>query len=206
MAETRDPETGGHIKRTQGYVKIIAKRLQDDRRFPDTLSDEYLNLLVASAPLHGSGKVGVPNGILTKPGKLTDEEFAIMKRHTEYGRDIVLHSAQHLEGDNFLSLAGEVAVSHHEKWDGSGYPHGLAGDAIPLSGRIMAVADVYDALISNRCYKSGMTHEQAEAILVDGRGKHFDPVVIEAFVAEREAVKAIAERYRDGGEAEQVAA
>ena len=205
VAETRDPETGGHIKRTQGYVQIIARRLKDDGHFSDVLTDEYLNLLVASAPLHDIGKVGVPDRILTKPGKLTDDEFAVMKRHTEYGRDIVLHSAQHLEGDNFLLLAGEVAISHHEKWDGSGYPQGLSGSAIPLSGRIMAVADVYDALISNRCYKSGMTHEQAEAILVDGRGKHFDPLVLEAFVVEKEAVKAIAERYRDGGEAQRTA-
>ena len=197
VAETRDPETGGHIKRTQGYVKIIADRLKRDQRCLDILTDEYIDLLFASAPLHDIGKVGVPDAILLKPGKLTDDEFTVMKRHTEYGRHIIQSTTQRIQGDNFLYIAGEIAVSHHEKWDGSGYPLGLAGEQIPLAGRIMAVADVYDALISRRCYKPPMSHDQALGIMSEARGKHFDPVVFDAFVAECEAVIAMAEKHAD---------
>lgn len=202
VAETRDPETGGHIKRTQGYVKIIAERLKRNGHHPDILTDDYIELLFASAPLHDIGKVGVPDNILLKAGKLTDEEFVTMKRHTEYGRHIIQSTTQRIQGDNFLYIAGEIASSHHEKWDGSGYPLGLAGEDIPLSGRIMAVADVYDALISRRCYKPPMSHDHALAIMSEARGKHFDPVVFDAFVAEREAVIAMAEKYADHPEPE----
>ncbi len=197
VAETRDPETGGHIKRTQWYVKIIARRLQQMGYAADVLTDEYIDLLFASAPLHDIGKVGVPDRILLKPGKLTDEEFALMKQHTAYGLAVIRHSSENIEGDNFLSIAGEIAIAHHEKWDGTGYPNGLTGTAIPLSARIMAVADVYDALISRRCYKPPMQHEHAETYLLNGRGTHFDPQVVDAFVAERAAVIAIAKQYRD---------
>ncbi len=203
VAETRDPETGGHIKRTQGYVRIIADRLKRDQRYPEILTDEYIDLLFASAPLHDIGKVGVPDNILLKAGKLSDEEFAIMKRHTEYGCQIISITTGRIQGDNFLYIAGEIASAHHEKWDGSGYPLGLAGDKIPLSGRIMAVADVYDALISRRCYKPPMSHDQALGIMSEERGKHFDPVVFDAFVAEREAIIAMAEKYADQPEPEQ---
>jgi CHASE2 domain-containing sensor protein len=197
VAETRDPETGAHIKRTQGYVKITAERLRRDKRYVETLTDDYIELLFVSAPLHDIGKVGVPDHILLKPGKLTNDEFAIMKRHTEYGRHIIQSSMQSIQGDNFLYLAGEIAASHHEKWDGTGYPLGLAGENIPLSGRIMAIADVYDALISRRCYKLPMSHELAMGIIGEDRGKRFDPLVVDAFFAEQVAVQAIAAEYRD---------
>src|SRR3569833_3117022 len=158
VAETRDPETGAHIKRTQHYVKAIAEELRRSGLHAETLTDEYIDLLFLSAPLHDIGKVGVPDHILLKPDRLTPDEFEIMKQHAEFGRKIILSSSKNIEGNNFLALAGEIAASHHEKWDGSGYPLGLAGEAVPLSGRIMATADVYDALISRRCYKEPFSH------------------------------------------------
>jgi adenylate cyclase len=156
--------------------------------------------LFASAPLHDIGKVGVPDHILLKPDKLTEEEFVQMKRHAEFGRSIVANTERLIEGENFLVLAGEIAATHHEKWDGSGYPLGLRGEDIPLSGRIMAVADVYDALISRRCYKPPFTHDDSMAIMREQRGTSFDPVVLDAFFAIEEEIKRIAETYRDAAE------
>ncbi len=199
VAETRDPETGAHIKRTQHYVRAIADRLREKRLHVELLTDHYIDLLFASAPLHDVGKVGVPDNILLKPGKLTDAEFEIMKRHPLFGEEIMRSTASRFdEGtDNFLVLAGEIAGSHHEKWDGTGYPRGLAGEHIPLSGRIMAVADVYDALISRRCYKEPFTHETAKEMLIEGKGTAFDPNVIDAFIDIEDEIIAIAARYVD---------
>jgi adenylate cyclase len=197
VAETRDPETGAHIKRTQHYVRALAHELVREGHCLDTLTPEYIELLYISAPLHDIGKVGVPDHILLKPGRLTPDEMEIMKQHAEFGRKIIVSTAEHIDGDNFLQIAGEIAATHHERWDGGGYPVGLRGPAIPLSGRIMAVADIYDALISRRCYKEPYTHEHSTRIMRDLRGKTFDPVVIDAFFRIEAQILDIAERFRD---------
>ncbi|KQZ32584.1 two-component system response regulator [Duganella sp. Root1480D1] len=198
MAETRDSETGNHIRRTQFYVKALAERLKQHPRFSAVLTDSYINLLFKSAPLHDIGKVGIPDRILLKPGRFEPHEFEIMKTHTTLGRAAIEHAERSLGTPMaFLSIAKEIAHSHQEKWDGSGYPEGLAGEAIPVSARLMAVADVYDALISRRVYKDGMPHEQAVQIIIEGRGKHFDPDMIDAFIGLQEEFRAIAARFHD---------
>jgi putative two-component system response regulator len=201
LAETRDNETGNHIVRTQHYVRLLALALQKHPRFQRELTDTMVDLLFKSAPLHDIGKVGIPDSILLKPGKLTPEEFEIMKTHTTLGRDAIISAEQRL-GKNvpFLTCAKEIAYSHQEKWDGSGYPEGLVGDAIPLSARLMAIADVYDALISRRVYKAPFTHEAAMVILEEGRGKHFDPDILDAFIAIQLECKAIAEKHANTDE------
>ena len=198
LAETRDSDTGNHIRRTQHYVKALAIKLRGHPRFASQLSDEVIATLFKSAPLHDIGKVGIPDRILLKPGRLTPEEFEIMKYHTTLGRDAIEHAERDLGiAVDFLAVAKEIAYSHQEKWDGSGYPEGYAGEAIPVSARLMAVADVYDALISRRVYKKGIPHEQAAAIIVEGRGKDFDPDIADAFLAIQDEFLAIAARYAD---------
>mgnify|MGYP006283091361 CR=1 FL=1 len=199
LAETRDNETGNHVLRTQHYVKVLAQALRGHPRFADFLTPEHIELLFKSAPLHDIGKVGVPDRILLKPGKLEPEEFEIMKTHTTLGRDAIEAAEKRLGADvPFLRFAKEIAYSHQEKWDGSGYPQGLAGDAIPVSARLMALADVYDALISARVYKPAFPHEQAVDIIAQGRGRHFDPDVCDAFLATQAAFQTIAARFADG--------
>ncbi|MDH4873397.1 two-component system response regulator [Pseudomonas sp. BN515] len=198
LAETRDNETGNHIRRTQHYVELLAELLRDHPRFRHFLNDETIRLLFKSAPLHDIGKIGIPDYILLKPGRLTPEEFDIMKTHTTLGRDAIQHAEDQLGiSVGFLRLAKEIAYSHQEKWDGSGYPEGLAADDIPISARLMAVADVYDALISRRVYKAGMSHEQAVEIIRQGRGAHFDPDICDAFLSCHGQFRTIAERYAD---------
>ena len=198
MAETRDTDTGNHIRRTQRYVKALAWKLSTHPRFSSFLTTQNIKLLFKSAPLHDIGKVGIPDRILLKPGRLTPEEFEIMKTHTTLGRDAIAHAEQELGADvEFLTLAKEIAYSHQEKWDGSGYPQGLAGDQIPISARLMALADVYDALISRRVYKEPMSHEQAVEVIQQTRGRHFDPDVVDAFLAIEENFRAIALSYAD---------
>lgn len=199
MAETRDDETGNHILRTQRYVKCLAEQLRTHPRFAATLSDDYIKLLFKSAPLHDIGKVGIPDHILLKPGRLTPEEFEIMKTHTTVGYNAIVRAEKSLGTElAFLKPAKEISLSHQEKWDGSGYPQGLSGDAIPISARLMAVADVYDALISKRVYKRAFSHEEAMDIMVQGRGTHFDPDVLDAFVAIHESFRQIAQSFADG--------
>jgi putative two-component system response regulator len=196
MAETRDNETGNHIRRTQNYVKALALHLQPHARFAAELSDDNIELLYKSAPLHDIGKVGIPDRILHKPGKLDSDEFEIMKLHTVYGRDTIMLVEQHLGGSNsFLKCAREIAHSHQEKWDGSGYPDNLAGGNIPLSARLMAVADVYDALISKRVYKPAFPHEEALRIMKMGRATHFDPDILDAFFEIEQRFAEIASRF-----------
>jgi len=198
LAETRDNETGNHIRRTQHYVAALARQLQNHPRFRAVLTDANIDLLFKSAPLHDIGKVGVPDRILLKPGKLDPEEFEVMKLHTVYGRDTIIAVETYLgESNEFLTFAREIAYSHQEKWDGSGYPQGLRGEAIPISARLMAVADVYDALISKRIYKPAFSHEKAKSMMSKGRGTHFDPDVLDAFFVIEDRFRAIAERYRD---------
>ena len=197
LAEYRDPETGGHIKRTKEYVRALATRLREHSKFSEYLTAEIISLLYKSAPLHDIGKVGVPDHILLKAGKLSNEEFAQMKKHTVYGRDAIAKAEQRLGGNSFLRLALEIAESHQEKWDGSGYPNGWAGEEIPVSGRIMAIADVYDALISKRVYKPPFKHSRAVAIIERGKGSHFDPDMVDAFLEIQEDFRAIAIEYAD---------
>ncbi len=198
LAETRDNETGNHIRRTQHYVRALAVALRDHPRFAAALTDEAIELVYKSAPLHDIGKVGIPDAILLKPGKLTTEEFEVMKTHTTLGRDAIAAAEAVLnDPSSFLRHARDIAYSHQEKWDGSGYPLGLSGEDIPLSGRLMAVADVYDALISRRVYKPAFPHDKAVAIIRDGRGSHFDPDMVDAFLSIHEDFRAIAQRFAD---------
>ena len=197
MAETRD---GGanHIRRTQHYMRALALRLRTHPRFAASLSDENIELMTKSAPLHDIGKVAIPDHILQKRGKLDPEEFEVMKLHAAYGRDTIMLAEKHLGGTNsFLMFAREIAHSHQEKWDGSGYPESLSGEDIPLSARLMAVADVYDALISRRVYKPPFTHAQSLDIMGQGRGTHFDPDVLDAFFALEEEFARIAQEFAD---------
>jgi putative two-component system response regulator len=198
LAETRDNDTGNHIRRTQFYVKALAEHLKHHPRFSRFLTDPTINMLYKSAPLHDIGKVGIPDRILLKPGRFTPEEFEIMKTHTTLGRDAIQAAEDRLGMEvEFLHYAKEIAYYHQEKWNGSGYPTGKAGDDIPASARLMAVADVYDALISRRIYKDGMPHDKAAEIMVADRGTHFDPDVVDAFVELQGEFQAIAARFAD---------
>ncbi|MBN9696797.1 MAG: two-component system response regulator [Zoogloea sp.] len=198
LAETRDNETGNHIRRTQMYVRSLARHLQSHPRFTGQLSDADIELIYKSAPLHDIGKVGIPDRILLKPGRLTAEEFEVMKTHTTLGRDAISKAeALFGIGGSFLRFAKEIAYSHQEKWDGSGYPLGLSGEHIPLSARLMAVADVYDALISPRVYKPAFSHELAVNEMSAGRGSHFDPDILDAFLTLKNEFHSIAQRFAD---------
>jgi putative two-component system response regulator len=199
LAETRDPETGNHILRTQGYVRLLATLLQDHPRFAPTLDDTYIKMLAHSAPLHDIGKVGIPDSILQKPGKLTGDEWEIMKTHSRLGSDAIEAAERDIDKPvEFLALAKEIAHWHHERWDGKGYPDGLAEEAIPLSARLMTLADVFDALISRRVYKEAMAFDEVRAIISSERGRQFDPDAADAFLAAFDQFTAIAERHGDG--------
>ena len=199
LAETRDKETGNHIRRTQYYVKLLAEKLRKHPRFSPVLDDDRtIERLFKSAPLHDIGKVGIPDHILLKPGKLDPEEFEVMKSHAILGRDAIMQAEQELGVTiPFLQFAKEIAFSHQEKWDGSGYPQGLVGEAIPVSARLMALADVYDALISKRIYKSAIPTDKAVEIILEGKGKHFDPDVVEAFLELQDEFQEVAARFAD---------
>lgn len=198
LAETRDSDTGNHIRRTQFYVKALAEKLRDNPRFSTLLTTANIHAIFKSAPLHDIGKVGIPDYILLKPGRLDAHEFEIMKTHTTLGYNAILNAERALGTPvKFLSFAMGIALSHQEKWDGSGYPQGLVGDAIPIAARLMAVADVYDALICRRVYKEPMSHEAAVKIMLEGSGKHFDPDMLDAFIAIQAEFIAIAQRFID---------
>jgi putative two-component system response regulator len=198
LAETRDNETGNHIRRTQNYVKMLAVKLKEHPRFSIFLTPDTIERLYKSAPLHDIGKVGIPDRILMKPEKLTAEEFEIMKTHTTMGRNSIMAAEKLIESPNtFLHLAREIAWSHHEKWDGTGYPQGLSGDAIPIPGRLMAVVDVYDALVSKRVYKPAFPHTTAVSMIRESSGNHFDPDVVDAFFDAADQIREVAQRYLD---------
>lgn len=199
LAETRDNDTGHHIRRTQHYVRELAICLRSLPTFAEQIDDRFISTIYKTAPLHDIGKVGVPDRILLKPGRLTVAEFEEMKKHTVYGRDAIIAAEKSMEDpENFLLTARDIAYCHHEKWDGTGYPQGLAGERIPLSARLMAIADVYDALISKRIYKEAMPHADAVAVIESGRGTHFDPDVVDAFSATKDRFAAVAMEFFEG--------
>lgn len=197
LVETRDNETGNHIRRTQHYVKCLAEHLKNHPKYQADLDENNINLMFKSAPLHDIGKVGVPDRILQKPGKLNAEEWQEMKRHSEYGERAISSAEKEFGSNSFLSYARDIAYTHHEKWDGSGYPQGLKGEEIPLCGRLMAVSDVYDALISKRVYKEKFSHEAAVKIILDGKSTHFDPDIIDAFITLQDEFDTIAQQFAD---------
>ena len=205
LAEARDNETGNHIRRTQNYVKALALRLRAHPRFSAELTDETVELLFKSAPLHDVGKVAIPDAILLKPGKLSEDEWRIMKQHAEYGRAAIASAEKEMGANHrsYLRYAREIAYGHHERWNGTGYPQGIAGDAIPVSARLMAAADVYDALISRRVYKPAFPHETAISMIAAERGAHFDPDVVDALLAIRDEFQDIARRYSDQDQGEE---
>ncbi|BAE50643.1 response regulator [Paramagnetospirillum magneticum] len=198
LAETRDLMTGNHIRRTQYYMSALATALQDHPRFAPLLDEAAITMLFKSAPLHDIGKIGIPDCILLKPGRLTPEEFEVMKTHAALGRNAI-ESAERWLGTRleFLTMAKEITHYHHERWDGDGYPEGLSGDDIPVSARLMAVADVYDALISRRVYKEPIPHAEAVDIIIRDKGGRFDPDVVDAFVGIQDEFRAIARQYAD---------
>jgi putative two-component system response regulator len=207
LAEWRDPETGGHIKRTQNYVRALAKKMATLERYSAQLDRDTIDLLYQSAPLHDIGKVSTPDAVLLKAGRLTPDEFEIMRQHTTRGGDALANIERNLGKNSFLRIAREIAYGHHEHWDGNGYPQGINGADIPLPARIMALADIYDALVSKRVYKPAMSHEQAVTIICEGRGTHLDPDVVDAFLAVQSEFINICEQFKDteAGQAEEAA-
>jgi response regulator RpfG family c-di-GMP phosphodiesterase len=199
LTQARHHETGSHIQRTRHYVRILSEALCHHPSYQDQIDSNTLLLFTNAAPLHDIGKVAIPDRILLKPGKLTPEEWEIMKQHCVIGRDTILATARELsDGDDaFLTCAADIAYCHHERWNGTGYPRGLAGDAIPLSARLMALADVYDALISRRVYKEAESHDQALAAMAAEAGHHFDPTILSVMFSIADQFQKIAQDYTD---------
>ncbi|EMI43449.1 HD domain-containing phosphohydrolase [Rhodopirellula sp. SWK7] len=197
LAESRDPETGAHLERVRNYCRILALHLQRQVKFQEQVDDNFVRLLFETSPLHDIGKVAIPDQVLLKPNRLTADEFETMKTHTIRGAETIDSLIHQFPNASFLEMTRDIILSHHEKFDGSGYPQGLAGEQIPLCGRIVAVADVYDALTSKRVYKDAFSHARAKSIIVEGSGKHFDPSVVEAFLDNEDAFHQIRDRYHD---------
>ena len=193
MVESRDKCTGDHVRKTAAYTDIIMRELKKEGVYADQLTDAFMYDVVNSAPLHDIGKIQVSDTILNKPGKLTDEEFEIMKTHTTAGAEVIQHAMNTVSEENsgYLKEAMNLAHYHHEKWNGTGYPCGLKGEEIPLSARIMAVADVFDALVSKRSYKDGFPFEKAMSIIKEGAGSHFDPKIAQAFLNASDEVRKV---------------
>lgn len=198
MVESRDSDTGAHVQKTAAYVKIIVEGLKKKGYYAQKITPKFMSDVVRSAPLHDVGKINIPDGVLNKPGKLTDEEFAIMKTHTTAGKKILENAISTVQGENYLKEARNMAAYHHERWDGKGYPERLHGEVIPLSARIMAVADVFDALASPRVYKPAFPLEKALAILNEGAGTQFDAKCVEVFMEALPEVKLILKKYNPG--------
>lgn len=198
LAESRDPETGAHLERVRGYCRVLAEAAARRPEFAGQIDGAFVRMLYLTSPLHDIGKVGVPDCVLLKPARLNDEEFAVMKSHARIGGETLDAALRHAPRAKFLEMARDIAWTHHEQWNGSGYPHGLSGESIPLAGRIMALADVYDALRARRPYKQPFAHETARALVVEGAGKHFDPRLIEVFEQVQGQFDQIAKRYTDG--------
>jgi putative two-component system response regulator len=197
LAESRDPETGAHVERVQAYSHALARQLRAAGAYPREIDPSFVRLVYETSPLHDIGKVAIPDCVLLKPGRLSDEEFGIMKQHTTFGAETLAAAAQKRPGARFLRVAAEIAESHHERWDGSGYPNGFRGMAIPLAARIVSLADVYDAMTSKRVYKQAFTHVMTRAEIIKGNGSHFDPVIVDAFLAIENEFVEIRERFSD---------
>ncbi len=197
LAESRDPETGAHLERVRRYSQTLARKLGEQPKFCEQIDDKYVGLIYLTSPLHDIGKVGIPDSVLLKAGRLTPAEFAVMKTHAAIGAETLDAALRQYPGARFLELARDIAASHHERFNGSGYPRGLAGTEIPLCGRIVALADVYDALTTKRVYKEAYSHNHARDIIVSEAGQHFDPDVVEAFEACADEFLAIALEYRE---------
>lgn len=204
LAEYRDADTGAHLERIREYAKVLAEELAKKPKYVGYITHEYIEDIYNSSILHDIGKVGIPDSILLKPGRLTVEEFEVVKRHSSLGGDALKTVESKIEGQSFMSLGKEIAYYHHEKWDGTGYPKGLKGEEIPLSARIVSLADVYDALTSKRVYKDAFSHEKAKEIILADRGKHFDPDVVDAFIVHEEDFRSIREDTFRDQEPEQV--
>ena len=197
MVESRDENTGQHIRKTAAYVRIIVEQMKKEGIYADQLTDEFISDCIKSAPLHDVGKIQIPDAILNKPGKLTDEEYEIMKTHSRAGEEIITKVMETVPEPGYLEEARRLAAHHHERWDGRGYPDGLAGEETPLSARIMAVADVFDALISDRAYKKGFSFERSIGIIQEGIGTQFDPKVAEAFLHAEDEVRRVSQEFQD---------
>ena len=197
VAEVHDIETGAHIVRTKKYIKLLAEYIDSKGMYKNQLSPNIIEMMYRTAPLHDIGKVGIEDAILKKPGKLTAMEYEVMKTHAVLGKHIIDNAISSYEKNDFFVMARNIALYHHEKWDGTGYPDGLKGNEIPLESRFMALSDVYDALVSKRVYKKAFSYENTIKIIIDGRGKHFDPILVDAFVEIQEQFKEIAETYSD---------
>ena len=197
LAESKDPETGAHLERMRMYCRILAEDLSKTDKYKSIISEGYIDCIYTASPLHDIGKVGVPDNILSKPGKLDSNEWGIMKSHTTIGGDTLRAVDEKHPGNDFIRMGIEIADNHHEKWDGSGYPAGKKGEEIPLSARILALADVYDALTSSRCYKEAFSHDKSKAIIIEGKGQHFEPEIVEAFLRCEEKFVEVGKRYQD---------
>lgn len=197
MVEKRDRSTGAHVFRTSEYLKILLQATIEEKVYEKQLENISIDDYTYASQLHDVGKIAIPDGILLKEGKLTEQEFHIMKSHATVGATSILSAMDLVDDPSFLQIAADIAGSHHEKWDGTGYPNGLKGDEIPICGRLMAIADVYDALISSRAYKPSLTHEETLEIIYKGEGKHFDPVLMEIFRKTNHKFKEISDKYND---------
>ena len=200
LAEYRDPETGGHINRTKGYIKVLAERLKEHPKYKDIINDTLISSYFKACPLHDIGKIGIRDEVLLKPGKLTPSEYKEMKQHTIIGYETLKMAANQLGQNSFLTYAMEFALHHHERWDGTGYPDGLKGEEIPISCRLMTIADVYDALISKRVYKPAFSHNKSVSIILEGNGTHFDPELIDIFKEVNGQFRKIAIQFADSEE------
>ena len=197
LAESRDPETGAHLDRVRSYCRVLAAQLQSFTAYKKIIDAEFLQLIYKTSPLHDIGKVAIPDSVLLKAGKLTLEEFEVMKTHALRGAETLDAALREFPNARFLKMAKDIALTHHEKYDGSGYPQGLAGEQIPLCGRIVALADVYDALTSQRIYKDAMGHDEAKTIIVNNRAIHFDPAIVDAFLEAETEFLAIRLQHAD---------
>jgi putative two-component system response regulator len=197
LAESRDPETGAHLERVRAYCRALAEEMRREQVCKDQVDAEFVQLIYQTSPLHDIGKIGIPDAILLKPDHLSDAEYQIMKSHAQIGFETLDAAARQFPTAKFLSMARDIAISHHERWDGTGYPRGLKGEAIPLCGRVVAVADVYDALSSKRVYKAALPHETARDIILKGAGTHFDPTITGIFAMIDHKFREIRERFAD---------
>lgn len=197
IVENRDENTGGHIRRTAKYVEIIAETLKSEHHYANILDDQYITDMIIAAPLHDIGKIHIPDAVLKKEGRFTESEFKIMKSHTVAGKRLLLRAEKKLGYSSYLNVAVQMAGYHHEWWDGTGYPEGLKGQDIPLCARIMAVADVFDSLVSKRCYKGAMTIDDAYLLIARESGTHFDPTVVEAFQKAKDQITAVAHEFNE---------